>query len=807
MTREGSGKTFTAVSWLLNSGIANGYKVLWLVHRQELINQTHNEFVERLGDLKEYGIKAVNIMSVSGSPQHYRMSHLVGQDINICSIYSVASKNGMRFIRRMLGKPGERKLIIVIDEAHHGIMPSYKKVLERIEEINPNRILLGLTATPVRMSEAETRSLNKLFETKVVQDKVTNENKYKYIYQVNLAHLIKTGFLSKPHYKNIETEILGDVEFDLTQEDKAFFERFGDLTEELKSKLANSHIRNELIVNEYMKNRDYYGKTLIFAINQDHAEILNKLFKRADVNSDYAISRRKDSQEVIQGFKNNKCDVLINVQMLTEGTDVPDIQTIFLTRETNSDSLLMQMVGRGLRGEAANGTENAYIVSFHDTWEKISFWMTPEFIMEGIDFPPPPITPPRKPSGKIIFSSGITVQELLLKLYDKMRVNLFSEVATDIIPDGWYMVTDEANERDVNIPVYMDQIIGYQLLEDNLDAIIGNDITALDIHNKMFQEAQLKPSIKELQLILEHVKAEGEMPEYYTFEERNQFDPRKIAKRMIEEAETTKEQEYWLLAVYEQNPILENLYKTFYAFKKTVLDTLVKPQKAEVVYIDERDPNYEIIPNYYDIDELYQEVIEQYPRLAEAKLNSIGWSKVVYKNWFGMCYRFPAENPEEFTYSIYINCLISSPQVSREAVKYLIYHELLHANGFWLHDDDFREGEWAYPNSAELDGELDTLGLRFDLNFQELKKLRFENMGIDLPLWEKPGTSSEQDDEKGVSLESTAGTDKEDVGETEQNSKAVDPEKKECKFCRNCGNRLPFTARFCDVCGENVEYQ
>lgn len=40
----GSGKTFTAVNWLLNSGVANGYRILWLAHRQELIDQTNNEF-------------------------------------------------------------------------------------------------------------------------------------------------------------------------------------------------------------------------------------------------------------------------------------------------------------------------------------------------------------------------------------------------------------------------------------------------------------------------------------------------------------------------------------------------------------------------------------------------------------------------------------------------------------------------------------------------------------------------------------------------------------------------------------------
>jgi len=103
----GSGKTFTTVHWLLNTGIAEGYRILWLVHRQELINQTYNEFIKQMGSLSEYGIKSINMMAISGSKEHNSMSQASRQDIYICSILSVASKNGQRFIRRMLGEPGD----------------------------------------------------------------------------------------------------------------------------------------------------------------------------------------------------------------------------------------------------------------------------------------------------------------------------------------------------------------------------------------------------------------------------------------------------------------------------------------------------------------------------------------------------------------------------------------------------------------------------------------------------------------------------------------------------------------------------
>lgn len=786
----GSGKTFTTVSWLLNSGVANGYRILWLVHRQELINQTYHEFTNQLGDLKDYGIKSLNIMPISGSPEHCKMSQTSRQDINICSIYSVASKNGMRFIRRMLGKPGERKLIVVIDEAHHATMPSYQKVLDRIDKINQNRVLLGLTATPIRMSEQETVKLNKLFKAKEYVDREREEIKYKYIYEIALGQLIKTGFLSKPYYKYIQTEIKGDVEFDLSNEEIGFFNRFGELTEDLKRRLANSQSRNEIILQEYLNNKEKYGKTLIFAINQLHAKKLNELFTEAGIRTDYAISNRKDSQNVIRDFKGNEFDVLINVQMLTEGTDVPNIQTVFLTRETNSDSLLMQMVGRGLRGLEAGGTENAYIISFHDKWEKIRFWMKPEFVTEGINYDesvaeekePIELDNEDREGEDIEIIDDINTLELLEKLYDVMKVNIISDVNTDIIPDGWYTVFDEENEIDVNITVYDDQVLGYQLLEDSTELIIDGKLNSNNIITNLFKDSQVKPDIRDIELITQYIKEEYKMPEYYTFEHRNKFDPKLISNKMIKEIDEEEPYEYWLKDYYDKNPILENLYRTFYAFKKTVLDTLKEYKDAEITTIDDRE-EYNIIPDFYDLDELYSEIIDEYPKLTNTNLNGISWSKKVYKSWLAICYKL-----SDGSYSIFVNSLLSSPNVSREAVKYLIYHELLHANGLWNHDDRFRQEEWKYPNSEELDGELDELGLKYNIDFKDLKNLRFENITLEIP-----GNEKGQDNIKEYEEEN-----KEDSTKNDEDN--------QFKFCRDCGNKLPIESKFCDKCGANVEY-
>ena len=452
----GSGKTYTAVTWLLTQAIAQDYRVVWLVHRQELVEQTFREFRKQAPLLKESGKKRLRVLAVSGA--HLSMSRANKADVYVCSIASVANKYGYRFVERMLGSAGKRKTIVVIDEAHHAVAANYQKVLNRIRDLCPMMVLLGLTATPVRMNESEQGRLMRLFN-------IDNNIHYGisvdgYVYSVTLKQLIESGFLAVPKHERIDTKIVGEIEYNLTEEDKAFFDRFGELSEQLKMQIAKSSARNQVIVKQYLENKKRYGKTLVFAVNQLHAQTLNDLFQKNGVSSDYAISSKPESQQTIEAFKDNKFDVLINVQMMTEGSDVPDIQTVFLTRETNSDSLLMQMIGRGLRGVKANGTEVAYIVAFHDVWDSFAHWLDPS-VLRIIDVPPePPIVGPNpdppgieprdstdeaKPKPPIVKPDPpITLTDLYLKLYTSIRASFTVESQVFTFPVGWYSLIDSA---------------------------------------------------------------------------------------------------------------------------------------------------------------------------------------------------------------------------------------------------------------------------------------------------------------------------------------------------------------------------
>ncbi|MCO7108029.1 hypothetical protein NIA69_00925 [Gemmiger formicilis] len=135
----------------------------------------------------------------------------------------------------------------------------------------------------------------------------------------------------------------------------------------------------------------------MFALNRTQAVDLSHRFANKGIKAEVVISKGYNTQIALEDednarkiglFKNGPLDVLINVMILTEGTDLPKTHTVFLARPTTSKILMTQMIGRGLRGEAAGGTKEAYIVSFIDDWlDKIN-WVSPsqleEFSRAGI---------------------------------------------------------------------------------------------------------------------------------------------------------------------------------------------------------------------------------------------------------------------------------------------------------------------------------------------------------------------------------------------------------------------------------------
>ena len=285
----------------------------------------------------------------------------------------------------------------------------------------------------------------------------------------------------------------------------------------------------------------------------------------------------------------------------------------------------------------------------------------------------------------------------------------------------------------------------------------------------------MKPDFYEINMMVDYINETEMMPEYYSLDERDSFDPSVIAKQMLEFSNKREEQEKWLEELFNSKTILQDIYRYLFAFMKTVFDTLKTHKDAELVAEDDRK-EYNIVSDYYDLNQLMDEVLKMYPKLTTTGLLRVAWSHDIVRKWFGLCTQYL-----DGTYQIQINKLLSSPEIDVEVIKYLLFHELLHQNGYWNHDEAFRLREWQYPNSAELDATLDTLRLRYDLD-EVFKDSVYDEKA------EKP-ESIPMKNEK----------------EPEFNPKAKGVHAG-FKYCRNCGNKLPDTAKFCDKCGEKMDY-
>lgn len=363
----GGGKTLTACWWLLNGALNKRKKVLWLAHRQLLLEQAIkafelNAYADVMTERLEFSYRVI-----SGVHQSATMIKPT-DDLLIVSKDSLV-KN-IKQLNRWLKQ--EKELYVVVDEAHHASAPTYEKILNYLKEKVPNLKLLGLTATPFR---SDARHLSDIFPDDIA-------------YKVDLTDLIKRGILSLPHFEECQIDLV----LNLTKEEQQRLEFEDWIPTDIAIKMAKHKLRNALIVKQY--NYQKYGQTIVFAINRIHAVVLKTLFEKAGVKCGLIISRETDdvlemkqfgleNKATIKAYQIGEIHVLINVNILTEGVDLPQTQSVFLTRPTTSAALMTQMIGRALRGSKAGGTDDAYIVSFIDDWQDKITWINAETLINS----------------------------------------------------------------------------------------------------------------------------------------------------------------------------------------------------------------------------------------------------------------------------------------------------------------------------------------------------------------------------------------------------------------------------------------
>ena len=446
-------------------------------------------------------------------------------------------------------------------------------------------------------------------------------------YKIDLKELIKRRILAKP----IFTTCLTDESYgqNLGLDDLEKIQHFDTLPDELAKAIAESAARNKLIVNTYQKNQDEYGQTLVFAVNVVQAITLSKLFNKAGIPADFVVSairdeltganiNQEDNERKIRAYQEGKLKVLVNVMILTEGVDLPQTKTVFLTRPTVSTILMTQMIGRALRGEAAGGTATAHIVSFVDNWNEHIAWVNPESLLAGGEDTDKQV---EREARAIRMISIKKIQEFAAIMDDSVDTTVIERVPFDKrIPIGMYMMSyqeQEGMDLSWQVMVYDSTKKAYQGLMKALPDLFesyGNDdeYPPAELIDEMEEQCRASfftgdmiPSYdpEDIRHILMYYAQYSEVPAFYTFDEieHSKLDVAQIAQHIIESGMNYLGQTKYLNELWAQGD--ENLLRLFFGmksyFRRQVdieLQRIVEPETFETKNVSYGKRRFEDMP-------------------------------------------------------------------------------------------------------------------------------------------------------------------------------------------------------------------
>ncbi|HRG94682.1 MAG TPA: DEAD/DEAH box helicase [Polyangiaceae bacterium] len=693
----GGGKTAIASRWLLQHHIAKGGRVLWFAHRRSLIRQAFATFAKaaHLASPK----KELSLITISS--EDCKWSHVTKEhDVVFASVQSAVQETNFGFLD-LMATQSTGGLMVVVDEAHHAAAPGYRRVLGELQKHGAP--LLGLSATPTRMDDDDKKRLWNLFGG--------------IIYEIDKKTLFNKEILATPTYRTVKTNIEFEREF--TAEDYAHVTKFGELGASVLGRVAKHSGRNGLIVKHYLEHREIYGQTIVFAADTLHAQTLAKEFKASGVDADYVDYSRRDSQAVMAEYRDRgKPMVLANVEMLTEGFDAPKTRTVFIARPTRSDALLAQMVGRALRGKQAGGNTEAFLVTFVDTWQQFDVLDT-SVVVGGGEVPDQP-TKPRPPAVLIPISA-----ELIYEAYRLVQSNVKGSFVGvhQCLPYGWYIWEEEFID-DVQrrlVLVFENQRQGFEALDaeyksaETIPSDVSEDL-ARDLVRRFFADCtDPLPRWADVQSLLMGRK-KGSPVVFYTFKEKETFDPALLAKKFFDGNLGPREQTSELQALWDANGACQLVYRSdFHAFVEDVTRELTdltpgaRRPPAPLKFVESvpkgRTRRWPAGEPGYSLIELKDAVLEQPRHFPEGPpvIKELRYAAEPLRGMWGF---FQFANK-----AIVINPELNSPDVPRYVMEFLLYHEFLHAlMPSAGHNREYRAKERLFAPSSEAIADAERRG-------------------------------------------------------------------------------------------------
>ena len=280
-------------------------KILFVAHREEIIKQAAQSF-KNVRNSDDIGFFYSNQKDTKNS-FIFALVQTLGKEQYLNEEYF--SKDYFDYI--------------IVDEFHHAVSSNYKKI---IDYFTP-KFLLGLTATPERLDSKDVFALCD----------------YNMVYEVRLKDAINKGWLVPFRYYGIYDETVNYEDIDYKN---------GKYDDKQLEEALMLNKRGELILNHYLK---YNSKRAIgFCTSRHHAEYMAKVFNENNIPSAAVYSGEKGeySEErniALSKLTSGELKVIFSVDMFNEGLDVPAIDMVMFLRPTQSPTIFLQQLGRGLR--------------------------------------------------------------------------------------------------------------------------------------------------------------------------------------------------------------------------------------------------------------------------------------------------------------------------------------------------------------------------------------------------------------------------------------------------------------------------
>ncbi|TCD69925.1 hypothetical protein EIP91_005749 [Steccherinum ochraceum] len=254
---------------------------------------------------------------------------------------------------------------VIVDEAHHAAAPAYRRILStfhhEVKHPNPEESsdaakdstcsvpIIGFSAT---FSRHDGLALRSVYES--------------IVYHQDFMEMMKDNWLCKVRFTTVRANL--DLE-NITVNTGS-----GDFNATSLAHVVNTPTVNKLILQTWLDRAATRKSTVVFCVNLAHVRELTETFRQAGIDARYIYSGTPAvaRADLIADFKLGKFSVLLNCSVLTEGTDIPNIDCIILARPTRSRNLFSQMIGRGMRLSPQSGKEDCHIIDLVDSVNRVS---------------------------------------------------------------------------------------------------------------------------------------------------------------------------------------------------------------------------------------------------------------------------------------------------------------------------------------------------------------------------------------------------------------------------------------------------